>query len=293
MTSPNALMALLQQKKQELNFSDRKKTVTVPSNTSRWRILPGWSKEKSDFFHDFGLHYIKGADGKVKSVYVCVDKTYGKPCSICNAVETAINHTDDEQMKELLAGARSSKRVLLNALHLDGKEPTTPVILEIPASVFRDIIIVSEEWEGRTISIEKDAVDLTITKTGTGRTSTKYTVGVSPKSTKVDPSVMDKITNLDEYVAQENEAQANRALTSIASIAGILPPTSAPARPALPQTAALRQVAVEDMTEVIEEVDEELQLIEAAESAPATVAQAAPEPTGDSELDAMMKELGM
>lgn len=291
----NALMALLQKKKQEIDLGNRAKTVGVPEKTSRWRILPGWSKDKPDFFHDFGRHFIKGADGKIKAVYVCVDKTYGKPCSICTAVETAINNTADPEMKQLLEGARSSKRILLNALHLDGKEPSTPVILEVPKTVFDHIIRISEEWEGRTISVEKDAVDLLITKEGSGLT-TKYSVQPAAKPAKVDPSVMDKVTDLDQYVAQENEEQANRALTSIAAVAGLLPPSvNAPTRPALPKAAELREVVVEDMEVIEEQVLEELEsgIEHAPAVAPAKAAAKPAAPSGDPNLDDMLAELGV
>lgn len=293
----NALMALLQKKKQEIDAGNRAKTVGVPDKTSRWRILPGWSKDKPDFFHDFGRHFIKGPDGKMKAVYVCVDKTYGKPCSICTAIETAINNTPDPEMKKVLEGARSSKRILLNALHLDGKEPSVPVILEVPRTVFDHIVRISEEWEGRTISVEKDAVDLLITKEGTGLT-TKYSVQPAAKPAKVDPSVMDKVTDLDQYVAQENEEQANRALTSIAAVAGLLPPSvDTPAvRPALSRPVELHEVAVEDMEIIEEKVLEDLE--NGIEPAPAVApakaaAKSAPTSSGDPGIDEMLAELGM
>lgn len=301
----NALMELLKNKKQEFKVNDRQRPVKIPLNTSRWRILPGWDKNNPQFWHEYGQHFIKDSSGKVKAVYVCVDKTYGRPCNVCAAVETSINHTDDPQMKELLGGARASQRILMNALLLDGPSAsaTEPVVVEMPKSVFEQIVNIAEEWEGRAVSIAADGVDLMITKTGSGLT-TKYSVTPSPKSTKIDPSVMNKVTNLAEYVAQENESAANRALTSIAAVAGLLPAaTSASAsvaRPAIAQRAALSETTIEDaeLQEIanatLNSIDEDdAELVKAVEGAAATATVAAPEPTGDSEIDDLMKELSL
>ena len=297
--STSALMELLKSKKKQIAAGDRVKTVSIPDNTSRWRILPGWSASKPEFYHDFGRHFIKDSTGATKAVYMCVDKTYGKPCSVCVAVETAINHTDDPDMKKLLGNARSSHRILLNALHLNGPTPLEPVILEVPTTVFAQIINIAEEWEGKVISAEADGIDLVIERTGKALL-TKYNVQPSPKSqVKVDKSVMSKITDLDAYVAQEDERQANRALTSIASIVGILPPqgasSAAVSRPALTQKAALNEVMIED-ADLQELEDGVLAELENAPKSTAALNQVAPatsmvETTNDPDLDQLMADL--
>lgn len=318
--STSALMELLQKTKKQVSSQNRQKTVTIPDNTSRWRILPGWSKDKPDFYHDFGLHYIKDSTKTLKAVYVCVDKTYGRPCSICNAIDTAINHTHDEATRELLSSSKATHRILLNALHLSGPSPLEPVILEVPKSVFAQIVNISEEWSGRTISAESDGIDLKIERTGKGLT-TRYTVTASPKKSDVNitPAVMDKVTNLDDYVAQEDEKAASRALNSVMSVAGVLAPAhsgyatggavsasalgAAPVRPAL--AASLSEAVIEDaeLKEIestvltsLESDDAELKEIEAAIStstAKVEAPAATPPSTGDAEIDQYLKEMGL
>lgn len=292
----SSLMELLKNKKQALAANRRAKTVKPEDGRSRWRVLPGWRKPDAEnaeqFWHDFGAHYIKDQSGELKAVYICTDKTFGKPCSICAAVQHAIKNTNDGEMAKLLSESRSTGRVLLNALHIDGENPTEPVILEIPPSVFEGMINIINEWGVETLDLA-EGKDFVIERAGKGK-NTKYSVQIAAKSAPVDPAVMKKIQNLDEYVAQESEEQAQRALTNFRQVAGLLPAgVASTATAAIPS--AVAKPAMSSM--MIDDDDAALAALEAGTDVPAAaVATPAAAPaaaaTSDSELDDLLASLG-
>lgn len=205
----------------------RERTVKCNPGKNRVRILPGWRAEQQEvFWHDFGQHYIKGDDGEVKAVYVCAEKTFGKPCTVCSSLAKAIKSSRDDTVVALLGDAKASERILVNALMLDGDDPATPVILELPPTVFKGVLALFEEW-GNVID-SAEGRDLIITREGKG-IGTKYTVSPAAKQSSLPTGVMGKLHNLDEYVAQENAEQQGRAIAAISSIAGVLVAPSAPA----------------------------------------------------------------
>lgn len=302
----NALMELLKQKKAALASNRRAKTVKPEDGRSRWRILPGWREGDPTFYHDFGQHFIKDAAGEVKAVYICVDKTFGKPCSVCSAVESAVKSTMDDAMVELLKSAKAGHRILVNALHVDGPNPTEPVILELAPTVFEGILNIIMEWGEETLSLDAGK-DVIIERSGKGK-NTKYSVQIAAKSAPVDPAVMKKITNLDEYVAQESEEQAARALTNLSAVAGLLP-AAAPAVGTTVATPSLRDLSIDEQDAALRELEGELAAPAPAPApatpapavaTPAAVAEAAPAATpapaaavtGDSELDQLLAALG-
>lgn len=287
-----SLMELVNQKKAALNRNTQR-TVNPPEKKSRWRILPSW-REGGDptFYHDFGQHFIKDSGGNIKAVYVCVDKTYGKPCQVCDALRHAIKATEDDAMVELLKSAGSSHRILVNALQVDGDNPKDPVILALSPKTFDEFLNIIKEWGEDVLTLEK-GMDIVIERTGKGL-QTKYSVTPGAGSKPVDPEVMKRITNLDDYVAQESEEQAKRALANLSAVAGMLPPPTA----AKPTMADLS----------VDEVDETLDIpVESKRVADdTTVAAATPTPpavekpvekttaptSGDTELDDLLAELG-
>lgn len=288
------LMEMIANKRKALNANKRAKTVKPTDGRSRWRILPGWRKDDPTFYHDFGQHFIKDGTGAMKAIYVCVDKTFGKPCDICSSIGHAIKTSSDDAMVELLKQANASARVLMNALHLDGPTPGEPQILEIAPTVFNEILGIIQEWGAEVLNLD-DGKDIIIERTGKG-IGTKYSVQIASKSVAVDASVMGRIANLDEYVAQESEEQAKRALANLNAVAGMLPApgTSKP---------SLSDIDI-DSDPTLTIPGEPLAAVKGEGLAPA-IAPAAkavkaevPAPsvatgsTGDSELDDLLAELG-
>lgn len=221
----SSLMDILRQKKNAM--SRGKKTIKPNPGRNLYRILPGWrpvdaeGNQDPTFYHDFGQHYIKDTAGEMKAVYMCVDKTYGRPCAICDHVAKAIVASPDDAVTKALEQAKSGQRILLNVLELDGEQPDTPQVLEVGTGIFGQILSLFEEWGEEMIDLSKGQ-NIVITREGSGL-STKYTTQVAAKSKPVNPSVMAKITNLDEFVAQESEEVARRALGAVSSVSGVLP----------------------------------------------------------------------
>ena len=228
-TATEKLLELVRAKKQQIQTqTGRREKATKPiTGKNVFRILPSWRGEKSDgqFWHDFGQHYIKGLDGVLKAVYICTQKTYDKPCSICDGLGKAIHDASDDETINLLKEARSSSRILVNALNRSaGSEtPNVPVILELSPTTFEKIMELWEMWqaEGIDITALDSGMDIIINRSGKGLL-TKYDVQAAPKSATVNASILKDIHNLDDYVAQESDSERVKALTAVHAVVGLL-----------------------------------------------------------------------
>lgn len=284
-----SLMELVKQKRADLNRNSQR-TVQPPEKKSRWRILPGWRKDDPTFYHDFGQHFIKDAAGAVKAVYVCVDKTYGKPCQVCDSLSHAIHATEDDAMVELLKQANANKRVLVNAIRVDEGD-REPAVLALSPKTFDEFLKIIDEWGESVLSLDK-GMDIVIERTGKGL-QTKYSVTPGAKSEPVDPAVMKKITNLDEFVAQESEEQAKRALANLSAVTGMLPAPAA-------KKPTMADLSVEEVDETLDIPAESTRVADDAKVAVATATEAPAAPAAEtkapaadtSELDDLLAELG-
>lgn len=224
------LLEMMKQKKAALKSKD--KTIKPQPGSNRYILLPGWRKDEQHvWFHDFGQHYIKNAADEIQAVYPCNEAIYGKPCPICDGLNRAQHAAADDETVELLKKAKAGRSYLMNVLALDSEDPTTPQILEIRSTAFGQLLETVEEWAG-TMFDPDEAQIFTISREGKGL-NTKYSVSVSPKKQAVPKAAYAKLTNLDEYVAQESDEQKRKALSAINSVAGILgndkPTTTRPA----------------------------------------------------------------
>ena len=287
-------------KKQQLQAQSgrREKTFKPQPGKSRLRILPPWrGGDDTEFFHDFGQHFIKDKSDKLQAVYMCTEKTSGKPCVVCNAIAQGITESDDDEVINALNDSKSKGRVLLNALHLDGDDPETPVILDLTPTTFEKVLEVMDEY-GDITDIE-NGCDIVINRTGKGL-NTEYSVMPSPKSNPVNKAVLAKMHDLSKYVEQEFAEGENKALTAVGVTSGsvALPAPAAKLSGDTPST-SVEDMGLDDDIDpaddgVIEGVSE---VVEAtAEEAVATGATKA-EVEGidadlsEDDLDAMLAEL--
>lgn len=274
------LLALLNAKKAQLDSGNRAKTLKLKGGRNRWRVLPSWRKDdtKGDveqFWHDFGQHFIKGLDetGKevMKTVYICTDKTFGKPCPVCDTVRTAMASAPDE-MKELIKQSSAGSRVLLNVLDREGDKPNEAQIGEVPPGVFAQIIAIMQEWGPTEVLDPNTGRDFIIERAGTGL-NTKYSVTIAAKSEPVPPVALTKLNDLDAYCEQENVADQQRALANLRSVAGLLSapaapvsnaamlasvttaPVSAPSAPSAPSTSHVIEASTTPAAEVVDDDD--------------------------------------
>lgn len=244
-----SLLELLKQKKQDMAASRRSRTAKLADGSSRWRILGSWRGADQQFWHDFGQHFVKDAAGKIVAIYMCVDKTYGKPCSVCEAIKQGASGATDEATLKIISDAKSGARVLVSALHLDGPEPNKVQILELPPTVFEQIVSIITEWaEAGHDVLGPNGKDIIINRSGTG-IGTKYSAQVAAKATVVPASICEKLHDLDEYVNQESGEVQTRAINAVRAVSGLLPAPSA-AGAGLP-LAARAGMVIEDDSAVV------------------------------------------
>lgn len=206
----------------------RSATLKPAAGKHSYRVLPGWrGGDDKQFYHDYSMHFIKTIESgdKPAAVYVCVDKTYGKPCEVCDAIKKSMAVSADDAMSKRLKEAMSAQRYLMNVLHLTGPEPTKVQVLELGQTAFEAICALIVEYDD--ITDPTAGRDIIITRTGTGL-DTKYTVMPAANNLPVPPAALTQLINLDEFVAQENPAGETKALTAVGSIIGLLPSANAP-----------------------------------------------------------------
>jgi hypothetical protein len=309
-TASAALLKILADRK--AMSSQRQKTIKPEMGRGRYRILPGWrGGDDETFFHDFGQHFVKDAAGVMKAVYVCVSKTFGRQCAVCDAIAAGIhNAAGDDLTIKRLKDAASSGRVLLNVLHIDGKTPTVVQILEVAPSVFNGkkgvggIVSLFEEWPSM-LSLDQGH-DIIIERSGSGM-DTSYGVQIAGASKPVPAEVLKQLHNLDQYVAQESEEAARRALVGVSAISGLLSPpgtyTGAIAAPRSADTPSPETLAglerdvtpISAATVVATVAGVTVAAAPAAAPVAAPAAPAAPQSavvtTGDAEVDALLRQL--
>lgn len=222
------LKELMAAKKAQIAESSGKRTQTVKPGMgkTRFRILPSWrGVSDTQFYHDFGQHYIRTSSDAKPIVYVCVEKTFSRPCVICDGLRDGFSKVKDDASKKLIRDCFASNRILVNALEID-KDKSTPVILELSPTTFDKVIDIiqenaDEDNEDFNIVTDMDnGVDIIITRSGTGL-STEY--GVQPAlkgSSPVNKSVLANINNLDQFVAQEQELGLLKASSAVKEAIG-------------------------------------------------------------------------
>lgn len=254
-----ALLAMINARKAAVS---RIKTIKPALGRNRYRILPGWRVAAkapahlgtvpnaegvsevdlwlSQFYLDFGQHFLKDATGKVVAVALCPEKTYGKPCKVCDEVNRGIinsKNAGDKPTELRLMEALSGASILLNVLALDTPTPMTPEVLAVAPSIFNGkkgvggIISLFTDWP-KLVSLGgpgDGCADIIIEKAGAGKEGTTYSVAAVPTSVTLTPAIVALAKDLDQFVVNEDNSQsAARALSSVSAISGLLPAPSSP-----------------------------------------------------------------
>lgn len=221
------IQALIAAKQKDMAAKkSRQNTIKPLPGKHTYRLLPSWrGGDEKQFWHDFAMHYVKTPQSgdKPAAVYLCVEKTYGKPCDVCDAIQKSIAATDDDKMTDLLKKARAGQRYLLNALHISGSEPSKVQVLEVGQGVFESICELINEYGD--ITDPDSGIDIVIKREGSGL-DTSYTVLPAAKTQPLNKSVLTQLINLDEFVAQETPAGQTKALLAVGEIIGISAPAA-------------------------------------------------------------------
>lgn len=278
------LMDLVKGKRSELaaKANRKEKTAKMKDGKNRVRVLPGWRKDDETFWHDYGQHFVKGLDGQIKAVFTCADKTYGKPCPVCEGIERSIQSSTDDAVIKKLNEAKARGRVLVNALLPDSDEPNKPVILELPVGVFQQILDLMDEW-GNVLDVAEGR-DIIINRSGSG-INVEYTVQPAAKQTAVPAAVLKNLNDLDVYVREEGEESMRRALLAVNVVSGLLPATAAGG-----EAVAARPVA-DKPSPAYAARDAEMLEDELPDDAPAASAAIGEVAVGDDELDGLLAGL--
>lgn len=214
------LASLMKAKKASMKKTE--KTIKPTDGSNRFVILPGWRKaEEHVWWHDYGQHFIKDAAGVIQAVYLCTAKTHGTACGVCTAIGAGIRGADDDETVKALKDANAGQSFLINVLALDTAEPATPQILQVGKLAYEAIVELMEDWGGGIFD-EAEPMIVVINRSGKGLL-TKYSVQISPKKHVLPRGVLDKLNNLDEYVAQESEEGSRKAIGAIYSVSGLAP----------------------------------------------------------------------
>lgn len=220
-----SILDVIKAKRAQLN-NNTGRTVNLKAEKNLVRILPNWAGDPNGvFFHDFGQHWIKNQKGETKAVYICSQNTFGTDCPICEALAHAAASTTDEATLEAIKESRGSKRIIVNAMYFNGPHDnakTKPCVLEIPPTVFDQILSQAETYaaEGINVFDPEAGHNMIIEKKGTGR-NTEYMVSVSPKAVAVPEGVMSMCKDLEAFAHQESEMELSKSLTTVRAISGV------------------------------------------------------------------------
>jgi len=213
---------LIKQKQKAIKAKRGVATIKPSPGKQMYRILPGgWDADQpTKFWHDFGIHWVKTeSNGKAVAVHICEDRTYGKPCDICMALQEANRNANSDEEIAILKEAVAGQRYLMNVLHRSSDKKNEPQILEVGSTVFEAIAEIINEY-GDVTSFE-DGLDIVINREGVGF-DTKYFCMPASKRLAIDPkSLTGNIANLNEAVDQRDSAKKQMAISTIASIVGI------------------------------------------------------------------------
>lgn len=221
-----SLLDMINQQRAKLQRGNNNRPEKLNSEKNLIRVLPAWDgKETTPCWQDWGQHFIKDTAGAIKAVYICTQTMFGEDCDICNHIAAGAAMTSDEEVLKALKDARSSRRILVNAMYLKGGKhdnpEKNPVVLDLPPTVFDSILATYQAYieEGINVFSLDEGLNFIVEKTGSGM-GTEYKVTPAPKSTKIDKVVMTQAKDLATWARQESEAEKAKAVTSVRVISG-------------------------------------------------------------------------
>lgn len=266
------------------------RSVKLKEGSTRVRILQ--QDPDNQFWADLGVHWIKTEkNGKPVAVVGCHDVVKDEPCPICTAIEKAAASVVDDDTLEIIKEWRARKSVLVNALIRSGSEASEdPVVLELTTTTFGHILSVIEQYAMDDINVldPKEGVDFVIERKGKGL-NTEYTVMPAPKSKPVDPAVLERLTDLSDYIEKQFfRGEESKALRAIGQVTGVStsPALTASKAPAL--TGPFTDPVDEDEDAPFEPDEKPAAKVAKPAAKPAAAPKKAkePEPEAEDEFDA-------
>lgn len=224
-------------------------TAKPKEGRNTYRIVFKLFNGDERFWRDLGVHWIKASkEGKPVAVVGDCDTVYSQPSVINTAIDMAITSAMDEDSKELYAGFKSRKTVLINVVNRG--EGDKEEVLELTTTTFGKILDIVQlyEAEGQDVLDNNAGYDIVITKSGRDL-NTKYDVAIAPLTPgklykPITQAQLDNAKNLDDFIAQKFfRGEEQKALNAIAQISGIRVPNLTAVAGATTPAAALTSTA--------------------------------------------------
>lgn len=172
---------------------------SLPLGTSTIRVLPPWDATGMIALavYQHRIEYTEPGSQFSKYNWTCVDRTFGRPCNICQGLkelrEAGINTEQYEA---------NSRNFYINALVVqdanqgrspDAVAPNTHVLMRIPKTVYDWIVTQITNPVIGDITDVNSGIDIMITKSGSGL-STTYVCTMSPNGRQpINPEVLSKL----------------------------------------------------------------------------------------------------
>lgn len=170
---------------------------SIPSGVSSIRILPPWSPAGNIALRVF-MHPIEFKDESMsytKYNWTCVNKTYGKPCPICDGLQHMAAAGVDISAYE----ANRSQFYVNAIVMMDAAKKTSEgshVVARIPKTMYDWIVSQITNPMIGDITDTNAGIDVFVTRTGTGL-GTEYSMTLSPNGRQpIPPAYLDQITSL-------------------------------------------------------------------------------------------------
>ncbi len=221
-----SLLDLINKERAKLQSGNKGRSEKLNSEKNLVRfILDPATLANGDVAQTWGQHFIKDTGGALKAVYMCTATTFGEKCPICDAIAEGQALTGDEEILKAYKEARSSRRIVVNALYLKGGKhdnpETTPVVLELPPTVWDNVLQTAQAFEEEGVNVFDPKVghNFIIEKTGSGM-GTEYKVTPSPRGSTINGDAVEKIKDLTAWARQESPQERDKAITSVRVIGG-------------------------------------------------------------------------
>jgi len=190
---------LLEQRLQERTQGKRWK---LPEGETTFRVLPNAKGEKFPEFFEYRMH---GQVGPGKKYMRCGKNFRGEGrCWLCDIVIPSLEKSP-KQSKKLAAAAMKAKNCcgIMVATIVNGKW-RGPFFWEAPFTVANKIMGVMHK---HNVADPKRGCNLTISRTGTGKTSTRYgDLDRDENKSAVPPALLQRLTPFSDHVRPYDEA---------------------------------------------------------------------------------------
>ncbi|APZ82384.1 hypothetical protein Goe2_c14800 [Bacillus phage vB_BsuM-Goe2] len=221
--------------------------VKIEDGKNRIRLLPAApGREPEEFYEEVWVHYGvgKNAENKNGTMVVC-PKTHDEnaKCPVCELSKqyNDLSKKKDDKYHKMAKDIYHKKRVYFNAIprnidleefelnedgkwinvNDDDKEESPIKVLGVGVGVFKEILkLVTDPEYGDDLLKVEDGLDITITKEGSGRYNTTYSVAPARKESDAFPEEAPEglAENFEEYLNDLSEFSKTKSYDELADL---------------------------------------------------------------------------